>query len=103
MICQRIGRPPISISGFGRVAVSSPIRVPLPPASMTAFIALLVRSLSTGTLAKLLPRRKSDSTSSLWMRTPCFHDVYRFLAQQDRSDYGAHWFQGHLAVFVVVV
>src|SRR5271154_4252785 len=37
MMCQRIGRPPISIIGFGRTDVSSEIRVPMPPARMTAF------------------------------------------------------------------
>src|SRR6185503_12152700 len=36
--CQRIGRPPISIMGFGRRCDSSEIRVPMPPARITAFI-----------------------------------------------------------------
>ena len=36
--CQRIGFPPISIMGLGRRWVSSLMRVPKPPASMTAFI-----------------------------------------------------------------
>lgn len=40
MMCQRIGFPPISIMGLGRVEVSSEIRVPRPPARMTAFIKL---------------------------------------------------------------
>src|SRR5579872_1420287 len=38
MICQRIGRPPISIIGLGRTAVSSERRLPIPPARMTAFM-----------------------------------------------------------------
>jgi hypothetical protein len=38
MMCQRIGLPPISIMGFGRVEVSSLILVPKPPARMTTFI-----------------------------------------------------------------
>src|ERR1017187_7329098 len=38
MICQRIGFPPISIIGLGRVSVSSVNRVPSPPARMTTFI-----------------------------------------------------------------
>src|SRR5437762_13804643 len=38
MMCQRIGRPPISIIGFGRKCDSSEIRVPRPPARMTAFM-----------------------------------------------------------------
>src|SRR6185436_15788177 len=37
MMCQRIGLPPISIIGFGRVSLSSLIRVPVPPARITAF------------------------------------------------------------------
>ena len=38
MMCQRIGRPPISIIGLGLRCDSSLMRVPSPPASMTAFI-----------------------------------------------------------------
>ncbi len=37
-MCQRMGRPPISTMGLGRMEVSSEMRVPRPPASMTAFI-----------------------------------------------------------------
>src|SRR6476469_7686442 len=37
MMCHRIGLPPISTMGFGRVCVSSLSRVPRPPARMTAF------------------------------------------------------------------
>ena len=37
-MCHRMGRPPISIIGFGLRWVSSAIRVPYPPARMTAFI-----------------------------------------------------------------
>ena len=40
MMCQRIGRPPISTMGFGRNSVSSLKRVPMPPARMTAFILI---------------------------------------------------------------
>src|SRR6266508_3531337 len=40
MMCQRIGLLPISIIGLGRTCVSSLIRVPAPPARITAFIAL---------------------------------------------------------------
>src|SRR5689334_23026593 len=43
MMCQRIGWLPISTIGFGRTPVSSEIRVPNPPARMTAFIAHLLR------------------------------------------------------------
>ena len=35
MMCQRIGRSPISTIGFGRTAVSSESRVPNPPARIT--------------------------------------------------------------------
>src|ERR1700743_2519413 len=38
MICQRIGRPPISTIGFGLTVVSSEIRLPKPPANNTTFI-----------------------------------------------------------------
>src|SRR6478736_1106789 len=38
MMCQMIGRPPISTIGLGRTCVSSAIRVPLPPARMTTLI-----------------------------------------------------------------
>src|SRR5690606_33100470 len=40
MMCQRIGRPPISIMGLGRSWLSSEIRVPSPPASITTFVIL---------------------------------------------------------------
>jgi hypothetical protein len=38
MMCQRIGRPPTSIIGFGLDALSSLMRVPNPPARITAFM-----------------------------------------------------------------
>ena len=38
MMCHRIGRPPISTMGLGRIWDSSDIRVPSPPARITAFI-----------------------------------------------------------------
>src|SRR3990167_561757 len=38
MMCQRIGFPPISTIGFGLRCVSSLMRVPKPPARITAFI-----------------------------------------------------------------
>jgi hypothetical protein len=37
MMCQRIGLPPISTIGLGRVTVSSLSREPMPPARITAF------------------------------------------------------------------
>src|SRR6476661_5092097 len=37
MMCQSIGRPPISTIGLGFVSVSSARRVPSPPARMTTF------------------------------------------------------------------
>ncbi len=39
-MCQSIGIPPISTMGFGLTVVSSLIRVPKPPANITAFIAI---------------------------------------------------------------
>src|SRR4051812_49287361 len=67
MMCQRIGLPPISTIGFGRIWDSSLILVPRPPASMTTFITLpqtreparqtrasrAARELQTGLLAYL--------------------------------------------------
>ena len=38
MMCQRIGLPPISIIGLGRRCDSSLMRVPMPPARITAFM-----------------------------------------------------------------
>ena len=38
MMCQRMGFPPSSIIGFGRIVDSSLIRVPRPPARITAFM-----------------------------------------------------------------
>src|SRR3972149_12240252 len=38
MMCQRIGRPPISTIGFGLRVVSSESRLPSPPARITAFM-----------------------------------------------------------------
>src|SRR6266581_69228 len=38
MMCQRIGRSPISTIGLGRVSVSSVSREPNPPARMTVFM-----------------------------------------------------------------
>ena len=40
-ICQGMGLPPISIIGLGRVEVSSEMRVPWPPARITAFMDFL--------------------------------------------------------------
>lgn len=44
MICQIIGIPPTSTIGFGRTEVSSPKRVPKPPARMAAWIAMFYLS-----------------------------------------------------------
>src|SRR6185436_13741160 len=43
MMCQRIGRPPISIIGFGLISVSSDKRVPNPPARITIFIEYVLQ------------------------------------------------------------
>src|SRR6185503_12099876 len=47
MMCQRIGRPPISTIGLGRSSVSSVSRVPCPPARMTTFMRYLLQLLRT--------------------------------------------------------
>src|SRR6266446_10108582 len=41
MICHRIGRPPISTIGLSLIVVSSEMREPNPPASMTTFMIFL--------------------------------------------------------------
>ena len=41
MMCHKMGLPPTSIIGFGLEELSSEIRVPKPPARMTAFIDTL--------------------------------------------------------------
>src|ERR1017187_6940548 len=46
MICQRIGRPPISTIGFGRYSVSSRNRVPSPPARIATFMDYDSRALA---------------------------------------------------------
>src|SRR4030095_4970167 len=45
MMCQRIGLPPISTIGFGRMCDSSLILVPRPPARITTFINVLLELL----------------------------------------------------------
>src|ERR1700690_1165804 len=40
IMCQRIGRPPISTMGLGRYSVSSRTRGPSPPHSITTFTRL---------------------------------------------------------------
>src|SRR5581483_11305593 len=40
MMCHRMGRPPISIIGFGLRWLSSEMRVPRPPARITVFMRL---------------------------------------------------------------
>src|SRR5215207_10497133 len=44
MMCHRIGTPPTSTIGFGRVSVSSASREPSPPAKIATFIRLLRRA-----------------------------------------------------------
>ena len=49
-MCQRIGRPPISTIGLGRNSVSSRMRVPWPPQSITTFglTAVIGQSIGRG-------------------------------------------------------
>src|SRR5258706_4298773 len=60
MMCQRIGRPPISIIGFGRKCDSSEIRVPRPPARMTAFMDAYMDSFAW--LATPAGRKRQDKS-----------------------------------------
>src|SRR5215467_14783977 len=71
MMCQRIGRPPISTIGFGLVEVSSDNRVPRPPASITAFTGrriLFRRPGDTSRSARAVVLRSSPSPQ--WRATP---------------------------------
>src|ERR1019366_4888139 len=54
MMCQRIGLPPISIIGLGFSALSSMMRVPIPPAKITAFISTSLSAV-TSSLTILAP------------------------------------------------
>src|SRR5262245_6502931 len=66
MMCQRIGRSPIVIIGFGTREDVSPIRIPSPPQNSTTFIArFLLRSLIRP--AKHLGVRNGDDQLS----SPC--------------------------------
>lgn len=67
MMCQMMGRPPISTIGFGRTAVSSLNRVPNPPARMTAF-----------TRSPPLPKPTGQLFSPVVIDT-CGRDLSRFL------------------------
>src|SRR5208282_1289157 len=51
IICQRIGRPPISTMGLGRYSVSSRKRVPSPPHSITTFTKFSWQALAAGSSA----------------------------------------------------
>src|SRR5688572_8234002 len=58
-MCQRIGLPPISIMGFGRLALSSEMRVPSPPARITAFmIASEIESRGVSLAASATPAQQ---------------------------------------------
>src|SRR5690242_10396894 len=84
MMCHRIGLPPISTIGFGRNTVSSESRVPLPPASRTAFIALHL-SRQTVLAAGYLRRscrvldlgRGASSWYSRWRIFSCYEEVVK--------------------------
>src|SRR5712691_3329030 len=57
MMCQSMGRPPISTMGLGLTAVSSARRVPMPPAKITVFM-------SAG------PSRRLDASGSCFGHPP---------------------------------
>src|SRR3990172_11336732 len=75
MMCHKTGRPPISTIGFGLEAVSSLMRVPRPPASITAFI-----NSSLPMDANLVFQATRGATCTVWWRTHV-----RLL----------RWYQGH--------
>src|SRR5262249_17102039 len=55
MMCQRIGRPPMSIIGFGTRRVSSPMRTPNPPQKITTFIRKELRMARKGRQLAIWP------------------------------------------------
>src|SRR4051812_16062759 len=85
MMCHRIGRPPISIIGLGRRWLSSEIRVPMPPARITAFIALSCSSPGVIAAADLStePLRNSNARSG---RDPAQHVRAGEAVRRDHSD-----------------
>src|SRR5262245_47773727 len=60
MMCQRIGMPPISTIGLGRTAVSSPSRVPRPPARITVRICAPRLAFDTMTQPPARDRKATD-------------------------------------------
>src|SRR5678815_2165957 len=68
-MCQRIGLPPISIIGLGRLALSSEIRVPRPPASNTAFMPILTESLTLRPSAQQHEYAREDSAEHHYERS----------------------------------
>ena len=57
MMCQRIGRLPTVIIGFGIRCVASPMRTPRPPQKITTFIAV-----PSSSAAGAYPERGSPRT-----------------------------------------
>src|SRR5216117_2860164 len=81
MMCQRIGLPPISIIGLGLRWDSSLIRVPRPPARITAFIlSPLVRHRAQPSCIKLLQafRIKRSTPFMALLATPKVLVLWRF-------------------------
>src|SRR3989339_1463666 len=98
MMCQRIGFPPISTMGLGFRSVSSEIRVPKPPARMTACMSFLQ------CIIRLLPRRQAVGAFGA-ERTHASHDrseesgesvedviqhVLRYARIHPYPEYGSH-------------
>src|SRR5262245_53468937 len=62
MMWSRIGRPPISTSGFGRNSVSSRNRVPCPPHRITVFTRAPPSSPAIGKRQRRQERRRQTQT-----------------------------------------
>src|SRR4051812_43644543 len=75
MMCQRSGRPPMSIIGLGRDTVSSVIRLPTPPARITAFTAL--RTSRSGGRQELLGHRGKVPVDVLGDDQALAYDAHR--------------------------
>src|SRR6267143_2999847 len=91
MMCQRIGRPPISTIGLGRTSVSSARRVPNPPQRITACTGDIVRTRSWLDDTRAWDR-DDESTPARAIRVLLPEDLVREVPrEQERvADVGSH-------------
>src|ERR1051325_10791350 len=93
MMCQRIGLPPISTIGLGRIAVSSAKRAPFPPARITTFISMRHRLREGGNEAAARGTVRLLLAHDLGGEVPRqYDDIVRTLVEErrDRPDRNVH-------------